>query len=173
MKSRLVTAAALALVALVALTTSGCLPQPAPEPSSAFASEAEAFAAAEETYRAYVDAVNERRRDPSASVDPASFLIADALEEHIATQQQLDQAGLRVIGDTTLLRVDPVAFQPADSTVTIAVCLDSAETQVLDSAGTDVTPSDRETRTALQAQLTRVGNDLRIEASDTVSSPAC
>ena len=56
-----VTAAALG--ALLMLTLAGCTTpeptDPTPTPTSAFASEEEAFAAAEATYRAYVDALNE------------------------------------------------------------------------------------------------------------------
>ncbi len=52
---------ALALVAMVAPVVAGCAPDPAPAPTTAvsFSSEEEAFAAAEETYRAYVDALNQ------------------------------------------------------------------------------------------------------------------
>ncbi len=47
-------------LALVIAVATGCRPEPEPSPSGpAFATEAEAFAAAEETYRAYVDALNQ------------------------------------------------------------------------------------------------------------------
>ena len=50
------------LIALaIATTVSACTPEPAPTPTpTGFASEDEAFRAAEETYRAYVDALNAR-----------------------------------------------------------------------------------------------------------------
>ncbi len=57
MKSRLLAAAA--VLACVMMTTTGCFAQPDPEPTPLFSSEEEAFAAAEETYRAYVDALNQ------------------------------------------------------------------------------------------------------------------
>ena len=54
-----VVAASLALALALGLTT-GCQPEPRRHPSApAFANEEEAFAAAEETYRAYVDALNQ------------------------------------------------------------------------------------------------------------------
>ena len=54
-------AAAAAIVLALALgMTTACQPEPAPSPSGpVFANEEEAFAAAEETYRAYVDALNQ------------------------------------------------------------------------------------------------------------------
>src|SRR5690349_16979313 len=95
-----VVAAALA-VAVVLGTATACQPEPAPSPSTgAFATQAEAFAAAEETYRAYVDALNERRSNPSGGLDPQTFLTGSALEVDISTQQQLDQAGLTLSGST-------------------------------------------------------------------------
>ncbi len=56
---RRVAAVTVALAMVVPLAT-GCQPDPAPSPTGpAFATEEEAFAAAEETYRAYVDALNQ------------------------------------------------------------------------------------------------------------------
>src|SRR5215207_2167659 len=53
-------AALVVAVAVVSATATGCQPEPGPSPSGPlFASEEEAFAAAEETYRAYVDALNQ------------------------------------------------------------------------------------------------------------------
>ena len=52
-------AAALVLALALGMTTA-CQPEPAPSPSApVFATEDEAFAAAEETYRGYVDALNQ------------------------------------------------------------------------------------------------------------------
>ena len=81
---RATTAAVLLAASVVALT--GCLgsaPDPTPTPTAVFTSEEEAFAAAEETYRAYIDAVNARRADPRSEPDPQSFLIGEAQEADI------------------------------------------------------------------------------------------
>lgn len=56
------------LGALLAGALTACTPEPEPTPTPPFATEAEAFAAAEATYRAYVDALN--AVDLS---DPATF----------------------------------------------------------------------------------------------------
>ena len=49
----------LALAIVLGMAT-GCQPEPEPSPTGpVFATEEEAFAAAEETYRAYVDALNQ------------------------------------------------------------------------------------------------------------------
>ncbi len=52
--------AAVVVALAVTLGATACQPEPTPTPTGpAFASEDEAFAAAEETYRAYVDALNQ------------------------------------------------------------------------------------------------------------------
>ena len=54
-----VAAVSLALALVLGMAT-GCQPEPEPSPTGpVFANEEEAFAAAEETYRAYVDALNQ------------------------------------------------------------------------------------------------------------------
>lgn len=54
---------------LAVVLVSGCTPTPEPTPTpTGFANEEEAFRAAEETYRAYVDALNE-----VDLADPATF----------------------------------------------------------------------------------------------------
>ena len=132
------------VAAALAGLLAGCSPasEPAPTPSSAFADEAEAFAAAEQTYRAYVDALNARREEPSAP-DPQQFLIGKALESDIDTQRQLDHAGVLIVGPTSVDGVNGLSTSTDLTTVSIAVCLDSTDTRVVDAAGNDVTPQDR------------------------------
>ncbi len=73
-------AAAAAALALAAVAVTGCsTPAGAPKPTPAFSSEAEAFAAAEATYRAYVDALNAvDLSDPSTFEDVYSWTTGDA-----------------------------------------------------------------------------------------------
>jgi hypothetical protein len=136
-------AATLAACALT-LGATACSPEPAATPSASatgFTDEAEAFAAAEATYRAYVDAVNERRRDPESTPDPQSFLTGAALEEEIATQRELKSRNLTIKGDSAVLSISLKEVTEAE--VTLLVCLDASEGRVFDSSGSDVTPSNR------------------------------
>src|SRR5688572_13777832 len=127
-----VAAAALALALVIGLAT-GCQPQPEPSPSGpVFATEEEAFAAAEETYRAYVDALNARRADPTAQPDPTTFLTGDALEAEIETENLKDQSGLAIIGDTVIAGVERADFSTASGNAELLVCLDSSATRVVD-----------------------------------------
>ena len=77
MKSRLLAAAA--VLACVLITTTGCFAQPDPEPTPLFSSEEEAFAAAEATYRAYVDALNQvDLSDPETFEEVYAWTTGDA-----------------------------------------------------------------------------------------------
>ncbi|GAA1248935.1 hypothetical protein JOF42_002915 [Microbacterium phyllosphaerae] len=124
----------------------GCAPEPAPAPSPtpAFASEEEAFAAAEEVYRAYNDAGNARIRGEQEP-DPQSFLEGVALEGDIEGQGLLREWGFHASGEATIMSFvgreasvdDPIAE------VTGYVCIDVSKLRVISRTGLDVTPPDR------------------------------
>jgi len=159
------------LAVAVACAAAGCAPSPAPSPSlssTGFASDAEAFAAAEATYRAYVDATNARRADPNSVPDPTDFLTGEAFNDEATTEAILNDREWRVVGETTIasfrqLRAD-------HDRVELEVCLDSSGTMVLDLAETDVTPSDRMTIQALSVSFTRFHSSLLITQSKTSAS---
>lgn len=168
--------AASAALAASLLLLSGCLapaPDPTPTPTAAFASEEEAFAAAEQTYRAYIDADNARRSNPNSVPDPQSFLVGQALEDDIDATTSFDQLGLRLIGDTEIRVIDFVASNPVLGDVQIDACIDATQTKVLDSSGKDVTKSDRDPLVTLRVDMTTVGRGLLIEKSVAVESATC
>ncbi|NKF30943.1 hypothetical protein HER21_31305, partial [Pseudomonas sp. BGM005] len=88
-------AAVAALPVLLSLLGGCAPPNPsqimAPTPIPAFASEAEAFAAAEDVYRAYNEAGNTR-------ADDERFLTGRALSNDLETKRLLDENGLEVVG---------------------------------------------------------------------------
>lgn len=155
------------LIALaIATTVSGCTPEPAPTPTpTGFASEDEAFRAAEETYRAYVDAINARREDENSPVDPRSFLTGRALELDVETQRDLKEKGLHLTGPSVLASVANESF--SGSEVIITLCVDSTASRVLDDAGTDVTPPDRDEVIGIVATLVGDPTGLLIAKSET------
>lgn len=136
----------LAPLALAATVLSACTPAPEPDPTptAAFASEEEAFAAAEETYRAYNEAGNARRGGVSEP-NPQDFLIGTALEGDIDALRQLQDAGLRLEGDVSVSSFTQreVSLEAGSTQVTSVVCLDASETRILDDKAQDVTPADR------------------------------
>lgn len=141
-------AAAVAAVAIVLLLATGCQPEPAPSPSAAaFATEAEAFAAAEETYRAYVDALNQV--DLS---DPETFeaVYAWTTGELNASDRKNFSAwhadGYSISGDALVGSVvgsQARALEGSAPEVDVDACYDVSGVAVLDSAGVSVVSSDR------------------------------
>jgi hypothetical protein len=164
--------AALTVGATVVL--GGCTtpsPDPTPTPTG-FADEAAAFAAAEATYRAYVDALNERRKDPDYSPPPEQFLSGAALKSDAEARRQLAGAGLSIVGESTVERVIPGAFEPSGA-VSITVCLDSSGTTVIDGEGTDRTPLDRATTSRLNVDLELQSNRWLISDSQLLAEDQC
>lgn len=160
----------LALLTLATTALSACTPtpEPTPTPTAAFASEEEAFAAAEEVYRAYNDAGN-------AEEDTSPFLTGAALDSQLETRRYLDQNGLTLSGDSTIVSFVGSNATPGQSVSTIEaqVCLDIGQSRVLDDEGNDVTPADRAPRWPLI--VTFVGSSQELLISDSIPSddPSC
>ena len=165
----------LALLAVAGATLSACAPtpEPSPTPTAAFASEQEAFAAAEETYRAYNDAVN-RQRD-GEETDPQSFLIALALENDIDGTRVLEENGVHISGhgDVSEVRGTTADLESVPATITMLVCLDVSETRVLNADDEDVTPTDRPEAVALDVKLVSSGDGLKISESTENTADQC
>ncbi|MFD4960804.1 hypothetical protein [Microbacterium sp. NPDC058389] len=169
------TTAALGLAA-AAVMLSGCLaaaPEPTPTSTAAFASEDEAFAAAEETYRAYVDAINARRADAESMPEPQSFLTGEALTADIRSQQEAGRLGIRLEGTSTIVSVVDVSADSVKGDVVIRACYDSSSTRVLNEAGEDVTVPDRDPTVLTEVHLTDSGEQLLIETLLGVTSDEC
>lgn len=164
------------LLALVATTMSGCAPepQPSPTPTPAFASEEEAFAAAEEVYRAYNEAVNAERRG-DADAEPRDYLVGLALDGDTNARQILGGEGLVISGNGVIADVARERAEIAHSEVLIEirVCLDVSSTSVLDESGTDVTPVARQLRVPLRITMTESAHGLVISESTTDEGDSC
>lgn len=171
-------AAALGAVALTAALgcLSACAPTPVPTatPTAAFASEEEAFAAAEEVYRAYNDALNESRT-MTAGADPQRFLTGLALESDLEASRYFDEHGLEVAGEGVISRFDGIhaTLSISESEVTARVCLDVSNTQVFDADGNDVTPANRPTRLPLEVMFVRTAATLLISNESLIEGEAC
>ena len=133
MKSRIACVA----VALVALL-SGCSGQPDPSDSTpAFATEQEAFAAAEQTYRNYVDALNQvDLSDPATFEEVYRWTTGDANAGARKTFTQMHADGWTVTGQSSASVVAPMPNNLNWSTkVLLAACLDVSLVHVVDSNG--------------------------------------
>jgi len=155
--------------AVLAVALSACMPTPAPTPTpTGFASEEEAFAAAEATYRAYVDALNEARTGGDA--DPYDFLTGQALEAEIASEREFEAAGIRLEGPLVIVSVRPLSA--AATHALIQICLDVSGTRVLDVDDLDVTPAERDGVLGLDIE-TRWTPRTTLVSSTTTSNEPC
>lgn len=135
---------ALALTGGVLAACGSSEPAPTPTPTAVFASEDEAFAAAEKVYRAYNDAGNKNRIGADGA-EPEDFLIGDALEGYYQGQQYLRNQGVTLEGTTRVTEFlrDAVEVTNETASVTATICQDVTELRGLDESGNDVTPVSR------------------------------
>lgn len=153
-------------VVAVSVGLAGCTPAPAPKPTPTplFASEAEAFKAAEQVYRDYTEAGN-AAHGGDASASPEQYLSGSALEDEIAVQRQLQEEKLKVVGPIRIVSFSGTDFEPETSRVLAKVCLDVKGARVIDAAGADVTPTTRKERGLLDLAFTGAEGGLVIVES--------
>lgn len=133
---------------LLALVTgallAGCTPEPStPTPTPTFTSDDDAFAAAEATYRAYVDALNQVDLSDPATFEPVYAWTTGEL--NASDRQGLSSYhadGTSVTGSSRVNLVEPVHQSPIDNP-RVAVCLDVSSVEVVDSDGRSLVSEDR------------------------------
>ena len=120
----------------VTLSVSGCtMPSPEPTPSpTGFASEAEAFAAAEATYRAYIDALNQVDLSDPATFEPFFGLTnGDLNASDRETFSGYHAEGVTKTGDVEVTQVLGAAW--SEPIATLQVCYDVSDVAIVDSQG--------------------------------------
>lgn len=155
------------LLATVALVTAlaACAPAAAPKPSptpTGFASKEEAFAAAEKTYRAYIDALNEVDLSDPATFESVYALTTGQLNaEDRESFSKLHADGTVVTGETRIVDLSPSEARFPD--VTLNVCTDVSDVEVTDRAGKSLVSADRPDLQARAITLTAAdANEFRI-----------
>jgi len=176
-KTRLV-ALTLAL-GLAAAAVTGCSPHPEPAvPTPAFSSEEEAFAAAEETYRAYVDALNQvDLSDPATFEDVYAWTTGDANANERKTLSSMHADGWTVSGHTQIDSFEGDVFsRETESLITARVCSDISRVQVTDANGESVVAADRPNVYALDVVFVEERSTptrLAIASSNAIEDDSC
>lgn len=168
----------LSLIALIvtAAVSAGCAPTPVPSPTptAAFASREEAFAAAEQTYRAYTDALN--HVDPAQPVtfentykfSSGNFRRAD--RKNFST---MHAKGYTIDGDALVIRfVGEVSVPPYDR-VRAIVCLDVSHVSVRDQSGASVVNPNRPDIYELEVNFKSSAGRLRIDSAERIEGKTC
>lgn len=160
---------------IAAALLSACTPAPEPTPtaSPAFASEEEAFAAAEETYRAYIQAVNSEH-DGAQDGSSLRFLTGEILEAEIANARDLDAAGIHIEGETKILEFNSIEAElgpPGE--VKAQACLDISNARAINQAGEDVTTPGRSDLYAVTVTFVGTRSSLLISAYEVSVGVQC
>lgn len=171
--------ASLAVIALLAAPLLACTPDSAPPPSpspSGFASEEEAFAAAEETYRAYIDALNAVDLQDPETFEPLYELTAGAFNADLReSYSERYAAGWTSSGAIKITLTQPMASNSELDSVSLHVCVDVSNFEAHDADGNSVVSPDREDVQALTISLKRnsAGQFLLTDATGRTGEPAC
>jgi hypothetical protein len=147
MLSRLaiLTVASCSAVALLVGCTSGTQPRPTPTPT--LATEKEAFAAAESTYRAYVSALNDVDLSDPKTFEPVfAWTTGDANAQDRKSFSQMHADGWVVDGTTKISLMLPSRTRPRATSRglswTMATCLDVSDVRLTDREGAEVPDPD-------------------------------
>ena len=120
----------------VTLSVSACTtpsPEPTPTPTG-FASEAEAFAAAEATYRAYIDALNQVDLSDPATFEPFFGLTNGELNaSDRETFSGYHADSVTKTGEVKVTHVSGASW--SDPVATLQVCYDVSDVEIVDSNG--------------------------------------
>ncbi|GAA1844577.1 hypothetical protein ACFQZV_10575 [Microbacterium koreense] len=135
----------LLIPAALTLALVGCAADTPEEPAPPFASETEAFAAAEATYRAYVDALNQvDLSDPETFEAVYAWTTGDTLAEAKRSLTQMHADDWEVRGrsiPTTIVRSDHPDVAAASQA--LAVCLDVSSVELENAEGESMVALDR------------------------------
>lgn len=150
------TAIAAILATLVSLAACSPAPDATPSPTATplFATEKEAFAAAEATYRAYTDASNATVLTDSDTFEAVfTWLRGDALTSARKNYSEYHAGGVTRVGDSTFDHFAPGSYDAEARTVVVTLCIDVSAVDVLDTEGHSVVPDDRPARRPLKVEL--------------------
>lgn len=161
---------------VAALALAGCAPEPSPTPSptAAFASEEEAFAAAEEVYRAYIEASNNEQSDASAN-ESNKYLTGDLLESEIEAARDLEARGIHIEGPTVILSFKGISadFASAVPTIRAHACLDISDARAIAADGTDVTSPGRSDIYGVNVTMSGTASSMLVSAFEVSPDSQC
>jgi hypothetical protein len=175
-RTRTLRLAAAGAVALGLGMLAACAPEPAPTPTptAAFASEEEAFAAAEEVYREFTDRMNRVDISDPRTFEPLYELTSGTFEANDRESYSAMHAeGYVMTGKTRLLTFQGVSTEPPFEVVVANVCLDVSDVSVVNSDGVSQVSPDRGDISAVEITFQRDGADLLINAAKRNDPATC
>lgn len=166
---------ALAILTSVVLL-SGCAPTatPTPTPTAAFASEEEAFAAAEETYRAYTDALNAvDPADPETFESTYAFSSGGFQKADRENFSKMHAEGYTISGDAVVTQFVGRSTRESAEVVLAIACVDVSGVTVADATGASVVNPDRPDVYEIETTFRWDGVRLRVDEVERVEGQIC
>lgn len=168
----------LTLLALAASALSACAPtpEPTPTPTAAFASEEEAFAAAEEVYRDYNDALSKVDTSDPDTFEPLYALTTGGVNgADRESFSKMHAEGYVVSGTTQIIEFNGISATTTLDEIVAQTCLDVSDVTVVDSAGVSQVNPNRPGSYALE--LTFVSqpdqHGLLLDSAKPIEDPKC
>lgn len=158
-RSPLITTAVVA----AAIGLAGCTPAPVPEPTPTplFASEAEAFKAAEQVFGQFVRAKNQAQNG-DRNANSQQFLVGSALEDDIRAEREQGKSGIHIEGTSTVVSFSLKKFDTELRSVESVACIDVSKSRVVDANGEDSTPTNRQPIVAVTIKTMPLRTEMRI-----------
>lgn len=169
----------LAVVALAGAAAVGCAGSPAPtDTTPAPLTDEEAFAAAEETYRAYVDALNEVDLSDPETFEPVYALTTGDLNaEDRRNFSEWQAESLQIRGDAEIEQIVHVAVDRTEEAphVVLETCYDVSGVDVLAPDGTSLVDAGRPAIQPLRVTALLAGSstDARIASIEPARDLTC
>jgi hypothetical protein len=148
-------AASLLALALSAGALAGCTtPQPDPTPTSPFSTEEEAFAAAEDTYRAYIDALNQvDLSDPRTFEDVYAWTTGELNSTDRRNFSEWHAAEVMISGNATVDAATATRYSFPPLEILLDVCYNVSSVKVVTANGDSLVRPDRPEVQALEIRL--------------------
>jgi hypothetical protein len=142
---------------VVAVGLSGCFGAPAAKPSTsapAFASDKEAYAAAEKTYRAYVDGLNRVDLADPKTFEPVFALTTGEMNaSDRKTLSTMHAEELVMEGDTVVRSFQGEKWSPESGEVNAVACSDVHAVTLIDGSGESKVNADRPPKYRLELRF--------------------
>lgn len=158
------------------MVLAGCTPSPAPTPTptAAFASEEDAFAAAEETYRAYTDALNSVvPADPSTFERTYAFSSGGVQKADRENFSTMHAEGYEIFGDAVVTKFSELDTKNSLKVVLAVICVDVSDVSVRDASGSSVVSPNRPDVYEVEATFRWDGTSLRVDEVQRVEGDTC
>ncbi|MFT4136403.1 hypothetical protein [Microbacterium sp.] len=162
--------------ALAAVLLSGCTPTPEPTPTpTGFATDEEAFEAAEATYRSYLSAFDAMDLADPDSFEPVfAWTTGAALAKDRKTLTTMHANGWLMTGAGQIVSMHEGAR--SSERVTAVACIDVSDVQIVDAEGASQVEPDRAERFGLALSFTYSSDSptgLLIEKSESAEDQPC